>query len=147
MKKAIENRDAEALSEYIDYPSLRESLKANLNAKIFGEIAKMKNDNFFGVLGTTMAAILINPIIDAFVTPESLAMLMKGEKPKLNGSECSSKKEFHSENSNVEISRSYRGFSRFVVKVKQKDSSEEPIEFIFKRNGLFSWKLSALRIP
>ncbi|MDW8002177.1 MAG: DUF2939 domain-containing protein [Deltaproteobacteria bacterium] len=147
MKKAAENKDADALSDYIDYPSLRENLKANIGAKIAGEIAKMKDGNPFGVFGLAFAALLINPMIDALITPESVAMLMKGEKPILDGLESSSGKESLSEKSEIEISRSYKGFDRFVVKVRRKGSSEEPVELIFRRHGLISWKLSGLRMP
>ena len=147
MKKAAENKDADALSDYIDYPSLRESLKANFNAKMASEVAKSIDGNPFGALGAALAVVLINPMIDALITPESLAMLMKGEKPELDKSESSLNKKSQSEKSNTETSRSYKGFNRFVVKVKGKGSPEEPVEFIFKRGGLISWKLSALRIP
>jgi hypothetical protein len=42
---------------------------------------------------------------------------------------------------------SYEGINQFVVKVKEKGSSEDPIKFIYKRAGIISWKLSALRLP
>jgi len=148
MKKAAENKDADDLSDYVDYPSLRESLKANFNAKMASEVTKKSKDgNPFEALGAALAAALNNPMIDALVTPESLAMLMKGEKPEVDEHGSSSKKKSQSEDSNTETSMSYKGFHRFVVKVKEKGALEEPVEFIFKRDGLISWKLSALRIP
>ena len=46
-----------------------------------------------------------------------------------------------------DISMGYRGLNEFVVKFKRKNISEERAQFIFKRKGIFSWKLSALRLP
>jgi hypothetical protein len=42
---------------------------------------------------------------------------------------------------------SYESFDRFVVTVKKKGSTEEPLGLVFNRDGIFSWKLSALRLP
>ena len=147
MKKAVENKDADALSDYVDYPSLRESLKANLNAKMIGEVAKNKEANLFGTLGAVFAALLINPMVDVLITPESLAVLMKDEKPQLDKSKNALKANSHPKESETEISRSYKSFNRFVVRIKKKGSDEEPVELIFKRDSLLSWKLYALRIP
>ena len=147
MKKAVENKDADTLSDYVDYPSLRESLKANLNAKMVGEITENKEANPFGTLGAVLAALLINPMVDVLITPESLAVLMKGERPQLDKSKSGLKADSKSERPKTEISRSYKSFNRFVVKVKEKGSDEEPVELLFKRDGLISWKLYALRIP
>lgn len=146
MKKAAEKKDAEALSRYVDYPSLRESLKANFNAMMASEIAK--SDDPFGALGTALGAALVNQMIDAFITPESLAMLIKGEEPQMGesgkGQEGGASSKTKTE---AETSMSYEGINQFVVKVKEKGSSEDPIKFIYKRAGIISWKLSALRLP
>jgi len=147
MKKAVEDKDADALSDYVDYPSLRESLKANLNAKMIGEVAKDKEASLFGTLGAVFAALLISPMVDVLITPESLAVLMKVEKPQLDKSKSDLKPNSQPERSKTEISRSYNSVNRFVVKVKEKGSGEEPVELLFRRDGLISWKLYAVRIP
>ncbi len=146
MKKAAEAKDADALSSYVDFPSLRESLNANFNAKMVSEVAKSKSGDPFEALGAAIATALINPMIDALVTPESLAILTKGEKPEMSQSGNESKIQSAPERANTETSMSYKGLNRFIVRVKEKDSTEEPIEFIFKRDGIISWKLSGLRI-
>lgn len=121
MKKAAEAKDADAMSSYVDYPSVRESLKANFNAKMASEVAKSQFGNPFEALGAALAAALINPMIDALVTPESLAMLMKGEKTQLDKSGRESTDKSKSDESNTETSMSYKGLNRFVVKVKERE--------------------------
>lgn len=147
MKKAAEAKDADALSSYVDYPSLRESLKANFNAKMASEVAKSQSDNPFEALGAALAAALINPMIDALVTPESLAILMKGEKPELDKSGGESTNKAKSDEIDTETSISYKGLNRFVYKVKEKGNTEEPVELYFRRDGFISWKLTSLRLP
>lgn len=155
MRQAAVEKDAVALSDYVDYPALRESLKANFNAMMVREVAQNKSDNPFEAFGAALAAALVNPMIDALVTPESLAMLMAGERPPLEkpGAMASGKPSVpepdrHPVNkSEPDMSMGYENFNRFVVKVKEKDSSERPVEFVLKREGLISWKLSALRLP
>lgn len=146
MKKAVEKQDADALSRYVDYPSLRESLKANFIVMMTSELAKSESP--FEALGTALGVSLVNQMIDAFITPESLAMLVKGEEHQMGESGKSQKGESSSETDSETItSMSYEGMNQFVVRVKEKDSSEDSIKFIYKRDGIFSWKLSALRLP
>ena len=147
MKKAADNKDVETLSDYVDYPAFRESLKANFNAMMASEVAKSKNNNLFEALGAALAAAIINPMIDSFVTPESLAMLMKGEKLQMENTRSGSRTESSRSEADAKMSMEYDGINRFVVKVKGKDSSEDPVKLIFKRKGIISWKLSALRLP
>lgn len=147
LKKAADNKDSVALSDYVDYPSLRESLKANINAKMAKEVFKEKESNPFQVLGAALATLFIDRMIEVFITPESIAIMMNGEKPRLEKTESVQNSKTSSEESNIETLRSYENFNRFVVKIKKKDSPEGPIELVFKRDGIISWKLSALRLP
>lgn len=144
MKKAAEKKDTELMSRYVDYPLLRESLKAHFNAMLANEITK--SDNPFEALGTALGVAVINQIIDVFITPESIAMLVKGEEPQIGVFEKDQKPESLSE-PEPKFSMSYKGLNQFVVEIKKKDSLEKPIKFIYKRYGLISWKLFALRLP
>jgi hypothetical protein len=118
-------------------------LEASFNAKLASEVVKEKDRNPFAALGVAMAAALINPMIDALVTPESLAMMMKGDKPQPD----EKIENANSSDSDAETSMSYESFDRFVVTVKKKGSTEDPLGLVFNRDGMFSWKLSALRLP
>lgn len=151
MKKAAENRDADTLSEYVDFPSLKESLKANFNAMMATEVSNNMSDNPFGAFGAALATAFINPMIDNLVTPESLAMMMKGEKPELKKTNRKNEKKTSNTssntNENTEMTMSYDNFNSFIVTTKEKNSSDDPVKMIFKRHGIISWKLSALRLP
>lgn len=113
MKKAAERGDAETLSEYVDYPALRESIKSNLgtllsetfgadklaaNPKVKegkeGEEAQApkgkgdsgpagKGQDLLGAMGGTFFTAMLNPLVDSFVTPENLAKFLQGRKPQV----------------------------------------------------------------
>ncbi|WP_417069815.1 DUF2939 domain-containing protein [Niveibacterium terrae] len=143
LRSAAEARDAEKLASHVDFPALKESLKATFNARLAAEVAKGKQGNAFSALGAAMAAAFINPMIDALVTPESLAMMMKGAKPQSGKDGVPSKES----DPGADISMSYESFNRFVVAVKARGEAEEPVVFVFNRDGIIFWKLSAIRLP
>ncbi len=147
LKKAAELKDAVKISSYIDFPVLKESLKANLNALMAKEVAKKSSSDGFEALGMAFAAAIMNPMIDALVTPESLAMMMEGEKPLAKNSNESTTKESPSNVEKTETSLSYENFNTFLVNIKSKNNTDEPVGFVFTRNGLIGWKLTALRLP
>ena len=156
MKRAAELNEAERLSDYVDYPSLRESLKSNFSAALADKVAANPTSSFGDAIGAGLAVALINPLINSLVTPESLATLMKGHAnkdgritlPESRSKQSSVETTAHDENSIYDdITMGYRGLNQFVVKFQGKRISEEPMQFIFKRKGILSWKLSALRFP
>ena len=142
MKSAADAGDANKLASYVDFPAVKESLKISSGAKM-SEATKDQQDNPFAFLGAAMAVAIINPLIDTFVTPSSLSMMMKGEKPSLEGKQARNSKS----QSDTDVSMSYDGVNRFIVTVKKKSEDGKPLQLIYNRDGLFSWRLTAIDIP
>lgn len=147
MKSAAERHDGDALSEYIEFPSVRQSLKDQMNAMFVKKIAEdeeMKG-NPFAALGAAFAGMMVNKMVDAFVTPAGITQLMAGEKPQPEahkeggGTSNSDRKPFS------DTSMSYESFDKFVVKVKGKDGGEG--KFVLRRRGIIGWKLTEIIIP
>ena len=90
-----------------------------------------------------MAVAIINPLIDTFVTPSSLSMMMEGEKPSLEGKQARKSKS----QSDTNVSMSYDGMNRFIMTVKKKNENGKPLQLIYNRDGFFSWRLTAIDIP
>lgn len=142
MRAAAEERNAEKLSRYVNFPALKESLKASFNAKMAAEAAKEQN-NPMAAFGAALAAAFISPLIDALVTPESLALIVKGEKPEFG----KSKKESSKSPAELESVMSYESLNSFVVTIRKKNETQEPLVLVFNREGVFSsWKLTAIRL-
>lgn len=144
MRAAAEERDGEKLSGYVDFPALKESLKASFNAKLASDVVADSDASAFSALGAAMAAALLNPMIDALVTPESLVMMMEGRKPEPGKS---TESEPTNEALDADISMSYENMNTFVVTVIKRGGEQEPIGLVLRRDDLFFWKLSAVRLP
>ncbi|KUY92098.1 MULTISPECIES: DUF2939 domain-containing protein [unclassified Burkholderia] len=87
LKSAIDARDAQAVSEYVDFPSLRISLKQQVTEELMRRIDAVKKDNPFAVIGALIGSALIGPLVDAYATPEGVAALMNGIPPRGNPGE------------------------------------------------------------
>lgn len=145
MRSAAEEGNGGKLSGYVDFPALRESLKASFNAKLASEVVGEAEDNAFAALGAAMASAFVSPMIDALVTPESLVMMMTGETPQPGTTSATAKAS--TGKLDADITMSYESFDTFVVTVSKRGEGEEPVGLVLRRDGLISWKLSALRLP
>jgi hypothetical protein len=139
--KAAKANKPEIMSDYINFPSVKESIKANLNASLAGSMTKDAGTNPFAGLAVMMAAAFVDKMVDAFITPEGLSTLMKGQKPDFDKKAAPAAK---GEDDSITDGK-YESFDRFVFSVHDKNSSDSPVGFVFDRDGLFSWKLSAIR--
>lgn len=87
LKSAIDARDAQSVSEYVDFPSLRISLKQQVTEELMRRIDAVKKGNPFAVIGALIGSALIGPLVDAYATPEGVAALMSGIPPRGNPGE------------------------------------------------------------
>ncbi|NIF44283.1 DUF2939 domain-containing protein [Burkholderia sp. Tr-862] len=184
LKSAIDARDAQAVSEYVDFPSLRISLKQQVTEELMRRIDAVKKDNPFAVIGALIGSALIGPLVDAYATPEGVAALMSGIPPRGNPGErppewsgppsggapgnapaappanpasapvpgsnataaaapapapASASDTGHPQ----QTSAGYRNIDEFVV-TYQRSADGTRYAAVFRRFGLFSWKLSAI---
>jgi len=155
MRIAAENKDTETLNNYVDYKSLKESLKANLNDKISREAGSKKGEDAMEKLGAAIASAFINPMIDAFVTPDGLAMIVRGsipdrkkaKRPSEKKTEDGAEKKSSRNDPEMETSMYYENANNFVVAFKEKGAAEDQVRLVFKRDGIVSWKLCAMDLP
>lgn len=148
IKKSIEANDSKAVASYIDFPSVRQSLKVQLNQQLQDQQKNLENqDNDpFAELSNFFAATMVDKIIDTALTPENLTTLLQGKT--LENSldlEESSKNENEVDNSNNDVSyhTSYKSFNSFQVDIKKDNSADPDISVVMTRNGL-SWKVTEL---
>ncbi|MGE4266366.1 MAG: DUF2939 domain-containing protein [Deferribacterales bacterium] len=154
IRSAGEEGNADKLSGYVDYPKLRENLKATFNARVAKELANSEYAGALGALGTAFAASIVDQLVDSLVTPEALAMVMKnGIKPKGGDDDAGQSEDGQSsENTakekdsgkSVDFSSGYRSLNKFAFTITQE--KESPVSMIFERHGLFSWKLVGMEI-
>ena len=146
MRSAAENHDSEALSEHIEFPSVRQSIKDQMNVMLVKQMAEsdeIKN-NAFAVFGAALVGVMVDKMVDAFVTPAGITQLMAGEKPHLQALQNDESLSSASRKPFSDASMSYESFNKFVVTVKSNGGGEG--RFVLRRQG-FSWKLTSIIIP
>ncbi|MEY4730009.1 MAG: hypothetical protein RL020_1167, partial [Pseudomonadota bacterium] len=134
MKDAADKRDAATLSSYVNYPALRGSLAASFSASLNAK-AGANDSNPLAGFGATLASAFMGPMIEAIITPDSLAAMMRGQKPKaaVSANEPVSKDVAQEKNNDPDVQLGYESLNRFVVRVSPKDKPEQKTALVFLR--------------
>ena len=136
MRDAAKANDADALSSYVDYPALRESVKAEITARV--AYTERKDRSGLGPLEAALSSAITGPLTDAVVSPAGIrAMLASKQADEVLGN--IPKPPVHVD-SDAAIER--HGLSEFVVKSRSKPQGA----IVFKRHWL-GWKLSGVELP
>lgn len=141
MKAAAQAGDSETFATYVDFPALREDLKAEMRAKMVAAIGKDRSG--LGALGTAIGTAMIGPAVDAAVSPAGLraAFTATAGDGKLEPEPDRANPQGAVRVPNRPVLHR-RGFSQFLLA-----SREEPgVGLVFTRHGL-GWKLSGVDLP
>jgi hypothetical protein len=131
--------DKDGLEERVDFPAVREHLKAELTASF---IAKFQNDpemqsNPFAGLGLALIPVMADKAVNALVTPEGLTRLLAE-----NQTPSDKKPVF-----GVPQDAGYVTLDRFRVGAPGGPDGSKTMQLIFRRQGLFTWKLNRIALP
>lgn len=145
IKGAVKSGDSEKVSAYIDFDSVRQSFKSQMNAYMVKEIGS-KDTNGFEAFGTMMASAMVDKMVDAVVTPEGMTLMLQGKnvKESLTGN-SSDIKNSESNDQQLDYSTRYLSMNKFEVTFKRKDDDKE-LKVIMERDGL-SWIIKKFVIP
>jgi len=140
LRSAVAAHDAGAVSAKVDFPAMRESVKSQMLASLNNLTAKSMGDNPAASMTSAMSMALINPLVDVIVSPTGVALMVEQGKIKIDrpappGAQARTAPE------QPRLAVGYRGWSRFDV------TSRDGGSFIFRRTGLWDWKLAGLELP
>lgn len=142
--KAIDRRDAEAVSEYVDFPALRENVKGQLLVKMQAEMnTPAMAGNPFAAVGQMLAAGFINQFTETMISPAGVMLMLengKASKP-TDIAAAGARIDTKPTRQRVDLVVDYQGWSKVFVHPKN-----EPGGFIFRRDGLIGWKLTGIRM-
>lgn len=151
MRSAVEARDPQKLAQFVDFPALRESVKLLLMQRLgAGSALSEAQSNPFAAFGKAMALAVIDPVVDAAVSPAGVALMLERGDVKLRSErgappdaspDAGQAHEPAREKVNYDLS--YAGWDR--VTVTKADGSGAV--FILRRHGLWGWKLSGVALP
>lgn len=145
MRAAVEARDAQALARHVDFPRLRDSVKVQIMRRLGADGMLDKSDkNPFAAFGKAMALAVIDPVVDAAVSPAGVvAMLDAGDiriQPKPEDAPPAS---IERPREKINYDLSYRGWNQVIV--ERADGGG--VGCVLDRHGLWSWKLVAVELP
>jgi hypothetical protein len=159
LQAAAERGDAESFNAHVDYPRLRESLKAQLSALLARRLGAPKDGGSpLAALGNVIGASLVNPLVDTLVRPETVMAAMQNGQlgrraaepvPPAPGSTPSDDAAPQPKKPRWHIER--QGASRitaYAIDPAWPDAPDsERLGLVFERSGFADWRLTDLRLP
>ncbi|KQX98413.1 hypothetical protein ASD28_15080 [Massilia sp. Root133] len=148
LRAAVERHDAEGVSAEVDFPALRDSVKSQL----LGSIARDAGTNAFAAIGQAFARAVADPLVDAIVSPAGVAAMVEHGKVSIakptrdagtpDAEPPRDKPPQHKPPQHKpHYALHYRGWRHFAV------TAEDGGSFVFRRAGLWSWKLAGIELP
>ena len=139
--KGIYYNDKKLIKDYVEWDELRENFKNYINIKLIKETKKrdeLKDLGELGVLITGLAGKLVETMVDTYLNPEGLSLLI----------EKSEKKDEIPEPTFLTLIggftiMNFNGHSSFYITYKN-EGQEFPI--FFNRKGL-TWKITQIELP
>lgn len=164
MSRAAEARDSEKLAAYIDFPTLRETTKEQMKAKLAAKAQQGGGQDGFGAIGAMIGMAMIGPMIDGLLTPETMRVAFESA-PDVGGSGVEAggsgagaggsgagagggastrgAKKGPLGIDSADMKLVYKGPNEF--RLRKKDAKSEAGDLIFRRHGL-GWKLEEVRL-
>ncbi len=137
LRTAAEEGDAVGISDRVDFPAVRESLKASFTASIAKNAEQNLQGNPFAGLGTILAGAMANTMIEQLITPEAIArMVLEGKARKSEDGEGES----FTVKPGEKLTKRYVGFDRFEVRIEL-DNGQRSVTSTLRRENLFVWKI------
>lgn len=152
MQSAANGGEGDRLSAYVDFPAVRESVKTQVQAALVRKAAEEGKDNPFAALGMMLVSGMANAMVDNLITAEGLAGMIragKAEKPAMaaQGPAGRTPEPESSKAQEPVVRRHYEGLGYFHVDMSEPGKEAPALSLVLKRDGLFSWKLVAVRLP
>lgn len=145
---AAKSGDEPRLEQLVDFPVLRESMKAELQAEL---VSRMRRDprvaeSGLGGLGIMLAPMLVSGAVDVLVTPEVVADMVRTAEAPDPTRPADPDPADRADADDIHQSWGYRSLNEFAVTLTDRDRPDDRLALILERRGLFEWKLAAVDI-
>jgi hypothetical protein len=147
LRSAAARHDGGAVAAQVDFPALRTSVKEQMQASLKRDMGNADGGNPFAAMGTGLAMALVNPLVDAVVTPAGVAAMVEHGKvsigkphPEPEAAEPAPPAD-KPQMDKPHYALHYRGWNGFAV------TADDGGSFVFRRDGLWSWKLAGIELP
>ncbi len=169
LRDAVQARDVQMIDRYVDYPALRASLKEQLTQMLSRRVETQKLQHPLAALGALVGMAFVNPLVDAYATPDGVAALLAGMPPRGEPGEAPpSASDQQSDDqappqqppqeapaspastaaqpaSRAKGNAGYRDIDTFAVSYAR-GGDTPAYSVIFHRRGWFTWQLDAVEL-
>ena len=146
IKSAVDQNDLDRLSEFVDFPILRQNLHENAKQMMNQTVSNGLKKNVFVWFGMNLASSFTEKMIDTIITPSVIAELMRGSMASLHRSSqvkvITSDGEYVLSDPLKNAKLGYKSLSRFSILLTIEGGQH--IEFILSRTGI-EWKLTHIK--
>jgi hypothetical protein len=125
--------DAERLGRSVDFPVLRENLKVDLRSAA-SDVLRDGIGDVWAAAAAGLTGVLVDPVVETYVTPASLAALARGRDPRVDR-----------EGEDLEFAIERRGLSEFLARFDGTGGLSNG-GLLFRRQGL-RWRLVRIVFP
>lgn len=147
IRSSIKENDTDRLSAYVEFDLLRKNLKEQFNATMLKNSNEEIQQNPFAMMMVGVASQLVDGLVDVYVTPSAIALLLEGERPAYTA-RSSSMETKPTKHERVEPLKEYRtkfvSTDRFYIYTK--DTHGKEITIVLQRFGL-EWKITNIILP
>jgi len=143
LRSAAEKGNRDKLEKLVDFPSVRDSLKSQLTVafnKRMSADPEMQSNPFAGI-ALMMIPAMVNTAIDAYVTPDGMANIVKGQKPKAAADPAPPPPPAEK----PKTSYGYTDLDTFKVTIDSADTA--PMDLVMRRQGFFTWQMKRIDLP
>ena len=149
IRSAAAAGEGDRVAAYVDFPAVRSSVKSQFAAAMTKRMESKGKDNAFASVGHAIAFRMMDGLVDAMVSPEAVATMIrsgKAPRPVLDG-KAAPFSASSGERPEPKVSRGYEGLDTFRAALVDPATNEETLVAVLSRQGAFTWKLTAVRIP
>lgn len=151
--------DRNKLEQGVDFPAVREGLKAQLNARLVTAIGadKALSDGPFGALGALLGPTVVDQVVDAAVTPDGVAAIIRSGKAPLSDvapgksalpppAETAPPAVEEGPPAKRRTRFAYTDLNHVRATTYSTDADRTPLSWVLERRGL-GWKLVRIELP
>lgn len=143
---AVATRDRAVLEAYIDFPRVREGLKADFNAQLLkGVLADhgQPGATFGGAIATLIGPQVVETMVDALVTPAGLVQALAGHATMTGEDSGAIERRIRQ---NVRSARFIAPDTFSIALGEAGEPEENWVHVILSLSG-FTWRVTSLRLP
>lgn len=149
IRNALAEQDTGKLARYVDFPTLRVNLRAQLQDRIVRAAGAQAQSSFLGSIALSLASGAAGVGVDAMVTPTGIAAILQGHSVWKRATGDTANGDTYGPPRPAEPLRQvegrYQSLSRFTATSTVYDGGA-PMMFVFERQGIV-WKLTDIQLP